>query len=808
VTVRAFRAWSDWPLRALGYSLAAVVLTWPLAPRLASHLGALEATGDPYLELWILGWNFHAMTTDPSSLWTGRIFDANIFYPARGTLAYSDHLILQSLALLPLYQATGDAVVCYNVLLLLSLAASGLAMHAYARAVTGSEAGAWIAGLAWAFWPYRIARLLHLNLQALYFLPLALLFLHKVIAGRRRRDVVGLGVFAGLQAISSLNYGVITAVALAVTGLALLVAVGRWRSAGLYGRLAASALVGALLVAPFAFPYWRAQQREGFSRNLYQASHHAARASSYLQVPPENVLYGRSHLLTGHDAQGRPRPGRGDSVEHVFFPGFVLLLLAAGGVWWGRRTASWPIVWAMVLVAVTGFVLSLGPEGVRPLYAFAYHYVFGFQAIRAPSRFGVLVAAAAAVLAALAVATMPVAPRRRAIVAGAAAAVLLLEYVSVPLPFVVRPPRTTEVGQWLAQAEGPGAVVHLPLTDDARNAPPMVQSMEHWRPIVNGHSGQRPPFFSALVDVMSGFPSAESLWTLRDFDVRFIVSPGPVGMPAPSDGTTPLSPGDVPLVERARFPGAVIYELAWTPEREARLPRPAPPAPPAPGPPPFAVGERATYDVRWLGGGFGMSAGRATIGVERAEDGRGYHLVAEAETADWVQQFFDAHNEYTTDASVDLLPLRHTRRERQRHRDLTRVFTFDHERRTVQLRSGREESSVTLSMPPGTRDALTALYYTRSVALAPGAVLKVPLNDGGRNSILELRVAGEDQLTVGGRTVPALRLEPRIIQRVERRRPLELTIWLSRDARRVPLRADVAAGFGRLRLDLVSYTPH
>jgi hypothetical protein len=807
--VPSFRdGWRAWLLRALVYTLAAVALTWPLLPRLGTHLGALHGPGDPYLNLWILGWDLHKLTTDPASLLSGRIFDANIFHPAPGTLAYSEHLILQAVAVLPVYWATHDPVVCYNVLLLASLVTSGLAMHAYARMVTGSEAGAWIAGIAWAFWPYRIARLLHLQLQSLYFLPLALLFLHRVIAGRRKRDVVALGVCAALQAISSLNYGVITAVALVIVAVPLLIGVGRWRSAALIGRLAGAALIGVLITLPFAWPYWRAQQREGFTRNLYEASHHAARAASYLQAPPENALYGRTHLLTAHDASGRLRPGRVGSVEHVLFPGFVLATLAVVGIWWGRRTASWPTVWAMVLLAATGLVLSLGPEGVRWLYAAAYQYVFGFQAIRAPARFGVLVMCAAATLAALGLAASPLRGRVRTLVSVVAAGLLLLEYASIPLPFVERPPSRTDVGQWLARAEGPGAVISLPLTLDERNTPPMVQSMEHWRPLVNGHSGQRPAFFTSLVDAMSEFPSAEALWTLRDFNVRFIVTAAPVVAPVATDRVEGQPSPDVPLVERARLSDGVIYELVWTPEREARLPRPAPPPPPSPGPAPFSVGERATYEVRWLGGGLGMSAGRATIAVNSGSRGHEYELVAHAETADWVRQFFDAQNQYTTLASADLLPLRHTRREQQGHRDLTRVFTFDHAGRRVKIESGppQARSSMTMAIPPGTRDALTALYYARSITFGRDRIVKVPLNDGGRNLILELRSAGEENLAVGNRVVPAVRLEPRVIQRVARRRPLELTVWLSRDERRVPLRADVSAGFGRLRLDLVSYT--
>lgn len=792
-----------WLLRTLGYTLAAIALTWPLAARLTSHLGALQGPGDPYFELWVLGWNLHTLTTDPAALLNGRIFDANIFHPAPDTLAYSDHLLLQSIGLLPLYWLTRDPVVCYNALLLVSFVASGLAMHAYARGVTGSEAGAWVAGLAWAFFPYRFAHLIHLQLQALYFLPLALLFLHRTVAGGRWRDAAALGLFAGLQAVSVWNYGVVTSIALAAAGVTLAVAAGRWRSRALLARVLAAALIGTLVVTPFAVPYWRAQQREGFARNLYEASRHAARPLSYVQVAPENRLYGRTSLLTARGEGGQARPGRVDSVEHALFPGFVLVALAAAGIWWGRRAGNRPVDWAMLALAAAGWVFSLGPDGVRWLYAAAYHHLLGFQSLRAPARFGVLVIAALAVLAAQGIACAPLG-RRRSLAAAAAAALMLAEYVSAPLAYPVRPPRQTEVGQWLAGAPGPGAVVHLPLTLDDRNTPPMVQSMEHWRPIVNGHSGQRPPFFTALVDALSGFPSAEALWTLRDFDVRFVVAPAPVGAVRHPDTGAALEMRETPLVERARLAEGVIYELVWTPEHEARLPRPAPPPPPPPGAPPFAIGERAEYEVRWLGGGLGMAAGRATIEVHRG-DGAAYRFVARAETAEWVRRFFEARNEYATEASADLLPARQTREERQGYRHVRREFVFDHEARLVRVSSGDAGAALALPMPPGTRDALTALYYLRSRPLDPGDAIRVPVNDGGRNLVLDVRVEAEETIEVGGRPIAALRLAPRIVQRVQRREPIELTVWMSRDERRIPLRVDVSAGFGRLRVDLVSY---
>ena len=100
-----------------------------------------------------------AWLSDPMSVLNGSVFNANIFHPSAGTLTYSDHLLLQSLAMSPLYAVTGNLALCYNVLLIASLTLSGLAMHVLARSVTGSERAAVIAGLAWACWPYRTAHL-------------------------------------------------------------------------------------------------------------------------------------------------------------------------------------------------------------------------------------------------------------------------------------------------------------------------------------------------------------------------------------------------------------------------------------------------------------------------------------------------------------------------------------------------------------------------------------------------------------------------------------------------------------------------
>ena len=90
----------------------------------------------------------------------------------------------------------------------------------------------------------------------------------------------------------------------------------------------------------------------------------------------------------------------------------------------------------------------------------------------------------------------------------------------------------------------------------------------------------------------------------------------------------------------------------------------------------------------------------------------------------------------------------------------------------------------------------------RTLALAPGTIITVPLNEAGTSLVLQVSVAEFEAIEQRGTRLEALRLEPRVMRRIERRRPISITLWLSADERRVPLRALVDAGGGRIRLEL------
>lgn len=789
-----------WRLAVLVYVAATIFYTWPLAVTATRVLAAPQGPGDPYLNAWILGWDLHALASSPPAIVTGRVFDANIFYPEKLTLAYSDHFLLQAVVTAPVFLVTRSVVLCYNLVLLLSLVASALAMFALARALTGSTIAALGAGLVWGFWPFHFAHLIHLQLQGMYFLPLAFLFLHRLIATTRRMDAVWLGVAVGLQAAASVYIGVIGAVGLAVGGIVLAVSVGRWRHAVLLRRVVLAVALAGVIVAPFTWPYLEVQRKEGFVRNLYQAGQNAATPGHYLRVPPDNAVYGRTGLLWPA-AAGANQAEKGGP-ERELFVGFVAMglgLLALWQVGWRQRRV---VVWPFAALVVAGFVLSLGPDGVRPLYAWLHEHVFGFQAIRAPARFAVLVAFGCAVLAAFGLAGVAV---RRPRLAWTLVALMAVEYANAPLPYVDAPSMSTPVGQWLKDEPGPGAVIYLPLGLDAENTPFMIESLEHRRPIVNGYSGQRPAFFAGLVDTLRQFPSADALWTLRDFNVRFVVAP---------DRLT-SQPDPTPLVERARFGSRTIYELVWTPEIEERLERADLPAPPpAPATLPFNVGETARYRVFWSGGSaMSLSAGDIVFSVTApsgplARSGETFQFEMTAVTAPWVSGFFEARDRFVSLTRADLLPTMHVQELREGRRVLDRAAWFDPARRVVRAANGPAEAARTgtgLPLSAGARDPLSAFYYARACPLTTGSTLRIPVNDLGRSLTVELRAGGPETIAAEGRTQTVVRVDGRIEYRVEYRRSPRATLWVTTDARRIPVLIDIDAPFGSFRAELVEY---
>lgn len=495
----------------LSFAALSLLLFLPLSLDPASR--TLGWGPDERLLLWTLAWDVHALVQQPL-----RLFDANIFFPERHTLAYSENLLGSALLGAPVLLASGNIVLTFNLVVLAAYALSGAGAVFLARRLGLGRGAAALAGVIYAFAPPHFFRYAQLHLATVQWIPFALGFLHAYARGRRRRDLLAAGACGALQALSSGHGGLFLAAAAGPFAVFLWLRGALPSPARLARDLGAPGAALACLCAALVLPYYQVRREVGLKRQLDGLEAVSADAASFLASPTPAHAF----LLSLAPAAERAAAG----ARSYLFPGWLTLALAAAALARPRRLGAHVACYAFV--AALAVWLALGPR--FGLYALLHRALPGFDFVRVPTRFGILWLLGLAVLAAAGFERLSagLGPRARALAAAACLAVLLAEYAAVPLeapPYSVAVP---EVDRWLAGRGG--AVVELPVADPAdgwrasqRHSEAMLHSTAHWLPLVNGYSGWQPPRHDRLFRELARFPDAASLASLEALGVRWVV---------------------------------------------------------------------------------------------------------------------------------------------------------------------------------------------------------------------------------------------------------------------------------------------
>jgi hypothetical protein len=305
--VATWPAWLREGLVCFGFLACTALMTWPWVTRLRD---AVADTGDSYAFAWSLWWNYHQTFHDPLQL-----FHANIFFPYRYTLAFTEHGYGVALFCFPLFALGLRPLTVFSVATFCGFAFSGYGAFRLARTLTGSSGAGWVAGIVFAFIPYRFLLLAALPYLCAGWLPLLVEALVLFVRRRSWRRAVWLGVVFLLHGLTCINWLLLSLVPLALSG-ALLVLRHRSGRARTFWLRALSALAGAaLLLLPFLWPYYRANQLYGFRRDAAEVTRNSAGLVDWLTARGYNKVWG---------AMGNALPG----VKATLFPGLLPLLLA------------------------------------------------------------------------------------------------------------------------------------------------------------------------------------------------------------------------------------------------------------------------------------------------------------------------------------------------------------------------------------------------------------------------------------------------------------------------------------------------
>lgn len=321
---RVIEGLARWPARwpvlasALVYTAVAAVSGRLVLEHPATTIA--HDIGDPLLTAAILHWN--AWTVPFTHAW----WQFPIFSPTPDALAFSEPLLGLSVVATPIEWLVRDPLVTANVVMLLTYPLCGVAMFLLVRRLTGSPLAAFLAGLAYAFSPYRAAQQAHVQMLAAFWAPVAMWGLHAYLDSTRRAWLVLFGAAWLLQALANLYSLYFLSALVALWVLWFVIVPGRWRQ---LRDITIATLVAAIPLIPTLNTYLTVHARHGFSRSPVEAQVFSADLLSLLCAAPETTFW--SWLRVGC------RP------EAVLFPGLVLLVLvgvAVAALW--RDAASQP----------------------------------------------------------------------------------------------------------------------------------------------------------------------------------------------------------------------------------------------------------------------------------------------------------------------------------------------------------------------------------------------------------------------------------------------------------------------------------
>ena len=492
-------------------------MTWPFAARLT-----IVDAGDSAFFVWAIGFQLHALATDPASLPHG-----NFYAPERFTFFMDEPVLGTGLLVLPLSWFTGDAIVLFNVARLLTWILTGLFTWRLARDIGLSGLPAFATGAFFTFSPIRVDQVAHLSTLGTQWIPLVFLFARRFCLDPGAGDAIRTGFFFALSFLACGYHGLFFAVLLPVAMLPMLDRARAARTLGL-------ALLALPSAAIFLYPVYAlssaALRPLAFERSAADTLKYAASIETFFAASVWNRVWG-----------GVTEPFRGDPVN--LFAGVVVLALSFAGLLIARvdgDAGRRRFAWALALLAFAAAALSLGSK-VRFLGTTLFPGPFAllrevapiFENIRVTSRAGIFFGFGLAVLAGFAIQRI----RERSIAAAALILCLFLieaRIAPIPTPKVTNVIDSKEpappVYAWLKELPPGTIVAELPAKQAFDYSRPafhdsiyMARATTHWMRLVNGYAGAETPTIRKLRETAPSFPGPASLTVLRNAGARFVV---------------------------------------------------------------------------------------------------------------------------------------------------------------------------------------------------------------------------------------------------------------------------------------------
>jgi len=268
--------------------------------------------------------------------------------------------------------------------------------------------------------------------------------------------------------------------------------------------------------------------------------------------------------------------------------------------------------------------------------------------------------------------------------------------------------------------------------------------------------------------------------------------PDPLNFPNPKDFGKNKTKG---WNEEEGAPEGPISHLDTTPEKITQVPRPK-------DNPAFGPGEKLKFEVRALG----MVGGYGTLEVGNPVTLQGrlcYSLSARATAAfpfSAVFQVKDVQTSYFD--NVDFLPWKFENRVQEGKHRSENIELYDQvHHKVVRTHDGKPPEE--LDVAPFTQDIISCFYYFRLLPMKVGETYSIPTQAAGQNYNLIVEVLRKEKVTLDTGTYDCVMIKPHVRYATIFRNTDDIEIWLTDDARHMPVLVRSAIFIGHVEAKLL-----
>ena len=222
----------------------------------------------------------------------------------------------------------------------------------------------------------------------------------------------------------------------------------------------------------------------------------------------------------------------------------------------------------------------------------------------------------------------------------------------------------------------------------------------------------------------------------------------------------------------------------------------------------FGVGEWFKFRIHY---GF-VNAGYATLEVKEAvlHNEKVFHLIGKGQTTGISRFFFkvdDLYESYIDEKTY--VPYQFLRKINEGGYTKNQEGYFTPQQNKIIVKDYKHKTEKTFTIPKNTQDILSAFYYLRNFAtiddIKPGEYIAIDMFFDEETTKFKLKFIGRENIKTKFGTVASMIFKPYVFSGRVFKEQESVTVWISDDDNKIPLRIQANLVVGSIKADLESY---